>query len=212
MDQGYQILAFGRRRYLDMAVICAKSLRRVDQRPIQLVTDDLAAARDVRRHFTVITPYRGGMSGALAKLTMHEHLVFDQTMYIDSDCVAFRDVDFFWDLLSRDGSVLIGDKKTSGRWYRNNIADWCAHFSIPYVIQTNSGFMFLTGETRKLLEVALGIVRTHGNFTKSNHRGLGPPDEPYLAVAGAPGCVSLATGSRRPDPDAFDQQGEEFSV
>jgi hypothetical protein len=182
--QGYQILAVGPDRYLEMGVTCAQSLRRIDpKRPIQLVTDRSSYTSPL---FSEITEFRyPELSGPLAKLKLHEHAVFDQTMYIDSDCIAFRDVEFFWTLLQTQGVALLGTKKTEGKWHGGDLADWCRRFGIPYVVKTNTGFMFITKQdaTRELFETAWAIWQEFGNFTERDHRGLGPPQEPFIGVA-----------------------------
>ena len=182
--QGYQIFALGPDRYLKMAVTCAQSLRRIDpKRPIQLVTDRPSYAS---RLFSEVTEFRyPDLAGPLAKLKLHEHLVFDQTMYIDSDCIAFRSVEFFWNLLQTRGVALLGTKRTEGEWHDGDIGDWCRRFGIPYVVKTNTGFMFMTKQdaTRELFETAWTIWQEFGNFTGRDHRGLGPPQEPFIGVA-----------------------------
>jgi hypothetical protein len=186
--EGYQVLALGPDRYLRMAVACAVSLRRVDpDRPIQLVTDDPAAAGPYCGLFSEITRFQPAeeIQGPLAKLKMHEHLVFDRTMYIDGDCIAFRNIEFFWKSLSRRGVAFLGTKRRRGQWYGADISTYCRMLNVPFVVKTNTGFMYLTreSETKALFDRAWSLWERHGNFTGHNHRGAGPSDEPFIGVA-----------------------------
>ena len=56
MSQGYQIIATGHQKYLDMAMNCARSLKLFDpDRPIQLVTD-LTVSQSAIDIYDFITP------------------------------------------------------------------------------------------------------------------------------------------------------------
>lgn len=190
--QGYQIIATGPERYLDLAAACAASLRIFDgTRPIQLVTDrteeQFAAFRHHALFDDVTTVAADSMAGPIIKLWAYDCAIYDETMFVDADCLLLkRDIDRYWAVLSADyEATLPGHWREAGPWYDMDIADMCALTGIPRLVQMNSGTIFFKrGETgRKLFDTALELFERFGNFTGHLHGGLGAPDEPYLGLA-----------------------------
>lgn len=168
-----------------MAESCAISIRQVDpERKIQIVTDNAERFKSTNI-FDVVTPYKHDISlkGPIIKLKAHEYRVFDRTMFIDCDCIVFRNVEDYWKEFSGIDFSIVGEKKVSGSWYGTSVADLCARFDIPYVVAMNSGVIYMAEGCEKILDYAWGIYESQGNFLNHNHRGNGAPDEPYLGIA-----------------------------
>lgn len=187
-SQGYQLLALGSRRYLEMAAACAMSLRLVDPtRPIQIVTDGALAENLYADFFDVITrvEFSPELIGPLAKLKLPEYMAFEETLFVDCDCLAFRQMDPHWRSLADHDVAFVARIARSGEWYRREISDICRHFDIPYLAQGNSGVLYLTRRpaTWDLFQTAWQIWEQEGNFLNHSHRGKGASDEPYLGIA-----------------------------
>ncbi|WP_162875420.1 hypothetical protein [Sphingomonas crusticola] len=190
--QGYQIIAIGPARYLDLAAACAASLRVFDgSRPIQLVTDrDDAALRDsgYGHLFDDFTPApTDAPAGPIIKLHAYDCAIYDETMFVDADCLLLkRDIDTYWSRLSADyQATLPGHWRREGQWYGMDIAEMCRLARIARLVQMNSGtFYFKRGLIGKsLFDTARALFGRLGNFTRHIHGGTGAPDEPYLAMA-----------------------------
>lgn len=189
--QGYQIIAAGAERYLALAAACAASLRLFDgTRPVQLVTDRPAAglAARLRGLFDVVTLLpAGGLAGPVVKLLAYDCAVFDETMFVDADCLLLkRDIDRWWASLSAGYEVAVpGGWMQAGDWYGMDIADMCALAGTSRLVQMNSGALFFRRGpvAERMFATALALHARLGNFTGHLHRGTGAPDEPYFALA-----------------------------
>lgn len=185
MTEGYQIIALGQEKYSVMAEGCAISIRRVDpKRKIQIVTDNVDRFKNTDI-FDVVTPCKhdASLKGPIIKLKAHEYRVFDRTMFVDCDCIMFRNIDEYWGECSEFDFSVVGEKRISGSWYGASVADLCVRFNIPYIVAMNSGVIYMADGCEKILDYAWGIYESQGNFLNHNHRGNGAPDEPYLGIA-----------------------------
>jgi hypothetical protein len=190
MAQGYQIIATGADRYLEMATACAASLRLFDgRRAVQLVTDRKAEAIARRDLFDVITPVDADATslGPLVKLHSHRHSVFEETMFVDADCLLLKhDIDHRWSVLARDYAFATpGLWSDEGEWYGMDVAAMCAIAGTQRLVRMNSGTFYYRNSAagHAVLDTAWTLFEELGNFTGHIHRGAGAPDEPFLALA-----------------------------
>lgn len=190
--QGYQLFAIGERKYLQLAINCAASIKYWDKnRPIQLVTDNknISKKESLKKLFDNITtisvePF---FRGPLIKLKMYEHSIYPETMYVDADCLLLKnDIDHYWNLLSKNyNTTTPGTYLSSGEWYKMRIEKICEIAQTARILKMNSGvFYFKKNETSKeFFASAISAATELGNFTGHIHRGTGLPDEPYLGIA-----------------------------
>lgn len=190
ITQGYLILAFGPKRYRDMACACAASLRHWDKtRKIQIVTDcpDFSGEPEAKL-FDIITVSKPNpkYQGPLVKLLMHDFSVFDETMFIDADCFMLKsDIDRYWSEMSALDVSTPGAWSSSGLWYKMDVQKICDLVNVERIVKMNSGVMFFkkTRKSYEFFELAKNTYSEFGNFTSHIHRDLGPPDEPYFGIA-----------------------------
>lgn len=87
---GIITMAFGAQRYLDQAMALARSVRRhMPGHPICLVTDkplETPLFDDV----VIMDPI--GVPGTVLKTLIYDYSPYDETLFIDSDCILVRDV------------------------------------------------------------------------------------------------------------------------
>ncbi len=116
---GVLTVAFGPRRYKMQAIALAQSLQLHNPAwPRACVTDDLNDA-DLKKWFQILVPYRPEYGkGFYQKLYFDHYTPFQQTLYIDSDCLVVRDMQFLVDRLRGNyGFTPLCVKATSGWWY-----------------------------------------------------------------------------------------------
>lgn len=208
MTQGYQLIAMGDARYLAMAEACAASIRHWDgKRPIQLVTDRAEAAPrpGLFDHVTPLPP-DPGFAGPAVKLRIAEAAIFAETMFVDADCLMLKaDIDRHWAMLAEGPAIgIAGHWRTAGDWYGMDIAEMCRLGDVGRLAQHNSGAIYVrTGaEAAAFFATARALLAGLGNFTGLVHYGIGPSDEPYLALAMARHGIDPRPMRLADDPEA----------
>ena len=189
--QGYITLATGSRFYLEMAVNLLLSLKLNDpSRPVCLITDRTMAIPDAYKPFIDDLVYiepKPGFFGCLNKLRLNELTPYDETIFIDADCILVKnDMDRHWAKLSGPGFNVAGAKKTTGKWYDFSIDKVISELGIPYLVQMNSGvFYFRKGvQADNFFATALQLVDEHKHLLGSFHRNkLQLADEPFIGAA-----------------------------
>ena len=94
MSQGYITLATGPRQYLEMAINLLLSLKHNDpKREVCLVIDEGRKLppeyEKLVDHVAYLSP-KNGFHGCLNKLRVHELSPFDETMFVDADCLLVK--------------------------------------------------------------------------------------------------------------------------
>lgn len=189
--QGYITLATGKPLFLDLALNLALSIKLNDPtRPICLVTDpEMEIPESYEAYFDHIVhlPQRLGFYGCLNKLRLNEVSPFDETMFVDSDCILVKnDMDRHWAKFESPGFNIAGGKVTEGHWYTFSISDVVKTLDIPYMVQMNSGvFYFRKGqESDRFFATALNLVEQHKELLGTYHRNkLQLADEPFIGAA-----------------------------
>jgi hypothetical protein len=95
-SRGILTLAYGHQRFIEQARSLAHSLQtNAPHLPRTLVTD--SNDPEIRRQFTSIVLYRPEYgSGVHQKMFLDRYSPYDQTLFIDSDCLVLGNLDAFW--------------------------------------------------------------------------------------------------------------------
>ncbi len=147
MSQGYLTLATGDRQFFDAAVNLAISVRLNDaERPITLLCDD-ASKLDVgeKEQFDrIIVALPGTLGvGCAGKLDVPGFLPYDETMFLDSDCLLMkRDMNRHWQKLATQCFNVAGNTAKKGSWYTFEISEVCKALGLAYMVHMNSGVMY----------------------------------------------------------------------
>jgi hypothetical protein len=189
--QGYISLATGSRFYLDLALNLALSLKHNDPgRPFGLIVDEEMQIPQEYEKFideVVRMPPREGFHGCLNKLRVSSLSPFEETMFIDSDCLLVKaDMDRHWARFDAPGFSAAGGVATKGSWYGFEIEEVLAVLQMPFMVQLNSGvFYFRRGEaTDKFFDTALDLVAQRSDLLGTFHRNkLQLADEPFIGAA-----------------------------
>lgn len=190
MRQGYITLATGSTLYLEIAINLALSLRLNDPtRPICLVLDQGKSLPEIYKPFIDFVAYlepKDGFHGCLNKLRLHEISPFEESMFIDADCILVKnDMDRHWERFSSEGFTIAGDTVTTGDWYGFSIQDVIRDLGINYMARMNSGvFYFKKGaQTNLFFETTLNLVKTKNKTLGSYHRNkFQLADEPFIGA------------------------------
>jgi hypothetical protein len=190
--QGYLTIALGFDRYVEMAINLASSLRHFDKtRPICLVHDGKVnipeEAKTLFTHFAELDT-RDDYVGCMNKIRLDEVSPFEETMYIDADCLLVKDdIDRHWKTLGRNYFGMTGEKRYSGRWNNLHIDSVRRRFSIPHVVQMNSGVFYFrrSAESSRFFARLRTLYRDHRDELSNIHQGRRNQyaDEPFFGVA-----------------------------
>lgn len=189
--QGYITLATGSHFYLELAMNLVLSLKLNDpSRSVCMVTDTtIEIPSDYLKFIDKIAHLepKAGFHGCLNKLRMNELSPFDETMFVDSDCILLKnDMDRQWKKIQSSGFSSPGAKVTAGQWYGFDIAQVVKKLDIEYMRTLNSGvFYFRKGDESDLFfATALDLVEHHKDLLGTFHRNkLQLADEPFIGAA-----------------------------
>lgn len=176
-------MAYGKRLFQRQARDLALSLRLHGcQLPLALVTewpDD-----EVSELFNLVIPIRGTPSrDCRPKLDLDLYTPFQRTLYLDSDGLAVRDIQFLLDRFFARDFVVTGSNISTGRWY-GDVAAMCELAGSETIPKFSGGFMYFTA-TPKVSSVfrrarEMADVYEELGFDTFNK---GIADEPLLSIA-----------------------------
>ncbi|WP_375450513.1 hypothetical protein [uncultured Devosia sp.] len=155
---------------------------------------NLSVVTDGRQHFAKgdydqiidVQPHLG--PDMRHKLNLDSYSPYERTLYIDSDCLATRPIEFMWPLFEGQDFGVCGRMRGDHLWYGMRIADIRAQFGIAGPLPVfNGGLMYFNRS-----EVSQAIFReARQQFDRYSQIGLSSSpgrhwaaaDEPVLAIA-----------------------------
>lgn len=145
-SRGYLSVAAGSRRYLEMAVDMALSLREHTAHPIALAADavlaDFAEAH-YRDAFDVIRRLDERFLGGRAiKYGAAAASPFEETVFIDADCIALAPLDSVYDSLEHSDMAMLGELLTlddDENHHGFSTRALMRRFDLDHYLKTNSG-------------------------------------------------------------------------
>ena len=187
--QGYLVIAFGRDHYFQLAANLAASIRIHDPTRRICLLSDRMPSQEVARFFTdfVALPPDDRYPHLMAKLRVFDLTPFEQTMFVDADCIMMKDdADQIWERASSRPFSITGEKRTSGTWKGLDIQKMLSSTGAPYLIQMNSGVFYFdkSQAARSFFEAVNDLFLTCGDqFGGADlWGGSGQTDEPYLGL------------------------------
>jgi hypothetical protein len=193
-DSGILTIATGRQEYKDMAVSLAISLRRFSPTlPLAVVTDD----DSLNDFFDVIIPVDWSRGrGVLQKLYIDQYSPFRCTLFIDCDCIVFRDVSYAFDVFFGGHSIITSDVyELSARKPRElNFEKMQQKVGQSWLHGFNGGAYYVEKGTtsQQVFELARTIATEFQEFGIPAFRDGEPNDEYVLAASMAALRVSVA--------------------
>lgn len=202
MKQGILTIAQGDKRYIDMAKMLATSLL-LNAPDIKraIVTD--VSETEFDGLFDIYIPCNEAYGkGFSQKLYIDKYSPFDETIFIDADCLIVSPLNNVFKLCAPHSFVVFGDQICTGEWFMD-VAEVCKRFNVPSLPQFNGGLYYVKKD-----EVSAGVFNTarelmhqYTQIGLSTFRGA-PADEPLFAVAMAINKINaiddLGFGMRTP--------------
>jgi len=181
-------IATGKKLYVDLAVNLARSFLLWHQQSdisFQLITDlpgDVPA--DVTNKIQLVSIQKGEIGeGFSTKLHLDKLIAEGQTLFIDSDCLVYRNLEFAFERFKGHAVSVVGGYIAKGEWF-GDVKHVCAHFGIKHMPKFNGGVYYLEkGEkASQVYQTAREIERDYDSigFVRLRNR---PNDEVILSVA-----------------------------
>lgn len=186
-QRGIITYAYGASHYIEMAKSLARSLRLHSPNvPRAIVTDNLNEKELLELFDYVISVKEEYGTNVRQKLHAYDYSPFEYTLYIDSDCIAVRDINFIFDdfkgrSFSVPGNVYLqaGDKDD----FVDD--DILKRFNVTKLPKFNGGlYYFEKNDTAKaLFETSLEFLSDWKKLGFNNFRGDGPNEERIFGIA-----------------------------
>jgi hypothetical protein len=165
--RGYLTIAAGRPRFLEMAVDMALSLREHTSLPIAIATDEALAGAAGDRYapvFDVVTrvPDRF-LDGRGLKYGSAEASPFEETMFVDADCMVLGSLERWWSPLAEHDMAMLGELLTvqeNENHHGFSTRSLMRRFGLDRYLKTNSGiFCFRRSAALAIMEECIACYR-----------------------------------------------------
>lgn len=173
MQKGILTIATGKKRYIDMAKTLAVSLK-VNYPHVQraIVTD--SADPELKELFHhIIEPDFSIGKGIIQKTLMHRYSPFDETLFVDADCMVVRSLDFLFEAFAGKDVSALGKKVYDGVLFGVELKKLKTDFNVPHLLSFNGGVYYFS-KTKAAAEVFETVSRVRNDYTKYGlnlHRG-----------------------------------------
>ena len=200
MTRGFVTIATGKENYYRIAAALLRSYRHFSARP-----EPFAILCETTNRYTDLFDravlLKDPVRTYADKLSLPEHLPFDENIFIDADCLAYRDLNDFWTVF--DGA---DDFSAFGRnypldyrygWFRReDTGIW--RDRVTYIPDFIGGVYFLrkTDALREFYRIAREIEATYGEYVFRQFTKVA--DEPVFALAMSV-CGFRTMDARSPD-------------
>lgn len=197
LTKGFITIATGKEQYYEIARNLLRSYRFTTKNPLPfaLLCD---AENEYTKEFDDVCIFDEARCNYLDKLEMYDYLPYDINIFIDADCLAFRDINRLFEIFSNAddfccyGRVLPLDDKTGWFEYENLNSD--LQKQIDYVVGLHGGIYYMrkTEKCKKILDDAKDFALNYADY-KFKGKFETPGDEPVVAL-------SMAVNKCKPIP------------
>jgi len=181
--RGIAVLLFGHKLYLELTKKLAMSIR-LNSPGIPLAVITSFYDPELKELFDFVLPYEPDFGyGVIQKLSIDRYAPFDETVFIDCDCLVFGAIDDMWDKFKNVSVGVVGDMVQKGYWY-TDIQALCkktGHHAIP---RTNTGLVYVRRceESARVFERARQLIPEYADMGFHAFRDH-ISDEPLIALA-----------------------------
>ena len=187
LTKGFITIATGKEQYYEIARNLLRSYRFTTKNPLPfaLLCD---TENEYTKEFDDVCIFNEAKCNYLDKLEMYEYLPYDINIFIDADCLVYRDINRLFEEFSNAddfacfGRVLPLDDKTGWFEYENLNAD--LQKQIDYVVGLHGGIYYMrkTEKCKKILDDAKTFSLNYADY-KFKGKFTNPGDEPLIALS-----------------------------
>jgi len=185
MTRGFVTIATGKENYYKIAQTLMLSYRQTSHNPMPfaLICD---RENEYTSEFDDIVILPNATRTYLDKIELLKISPYDETIFIDSDCIAFGDLNHYWDYFenatdfSNFGAVLPLDAK-NGWFWKDSVGEYSD--KISFIPRFHGGIYFIRrGEVcDKIYDTCMDIKENWNKYRFASFTK--PADEPILALA-----------------------------
>ncbi len=187
LTKGFITIATGKEQYYEIARNLLRSYRFTTENPLPfaLLCD---AENEYTREFDDVRIFKDAKCNYLDKLEMYDYLPYDINIFIDADCLVYRDINRLFDVFENAddfscfGRVLPLDDKTG--WFEYDNLNENMKSKVDFVVGLHGGIYYMrkTDLCKKVFDCAKDFTKDYysygfkGKFTN-------PGDEPLVALS-----------------------------
>lgn len=183
--RGFVTIATGSEHYYELAVNLLRSYRLNSDRscPFAIIAE---SENEYTKEFDHVILMRDASHNYLDKLKLFKYIPYEETIFIDADCLVYGDINRWWDIFAKgDDFSFFGytytDLNTDRGWF---MTEGMKEYrdQIHFVPSGSSGICYLrnTEICRRVFEIANNAAEHYTDYAFNMFRK--PADEPVLAL------------------------------
>ena len=185
MTQGFVTIATGNVWYYRLALNLLHSYRlhSSNQYPFAIICDK---ENEVTKEFDDVIVMENALCSCVDKVVLPDYLPYDETIFIDADCLVYGDIDNYWDSFSEATSFsafgsVCPDDSLYGWFKKDEVGDYSD--SIRFIPEFN-GWVYYLRKSEELEAFAVTAKDILQNYRDYRFRQFTKPaDEPIFALA-----------------------------
>jgi hypothetical protein len=183
-SKGIITIAQGSKRYINMAKELAISLSISNpglKKALATDSDD----PELKLLYDVIIPTNSAFGiGIVQKLYMLDYSPFDETLFIDVDCLVLKDINFLFEEFCKKDVSVIGKKVTEGKIFGFSVNEMKTKLKLLFIPTFNGGTYYFkkTPKAQNVFEKAKEYLQQYDSLGIDRHRG-NINEEPLMAIA-----------------------------
>lgn len=184
MQQGFVTIATGNERYYRMARNLLRSYRQNcrEQMRFALIAD---RHNEYTEEFDDVVILESATNSWLDKLALLKYCPYNENIFIDADCLIYKDINFFWNLFSEAGDFSCFGKAfplgSKEGWFYDQAAEV---YPIHFLTHLHGMLYFIRrGETINQMYALCQDIMTNYHSIKFKYFNDRLADEPVFALA-----------------------------
>jgi hypothetical protein len=188
-EKGIITLAYGSPKYIEMAKTLGRSLLLHSPNIPRAVVTDRQDDKELSSLFDQLIPFRSEYgSNVRQKVHLDQYSPYKYTLFIDSDCIVIRDIDFVFDCFLGRHFGVVGGKYHLTQGAKDSYLDVdhiLQYFKLDKLPKFNGGIYYFddSNTAKSVFRTARKILQDFDKLRFSEFRGDGPNEEPILATS-----------------------------